>query len=206
MPAVVSALIGLDRLPIRRPQHINTRWRYVMFTDKKREAVGPWEQIIVPKARNPVRAAKDFKMCPWEFLPDEDFHLWIDGHCTLMCDPERAMRHEPLTLIHHWCKRQCIHAEAERVINRRKDSRELVRQQLTRYSDHPQNWGLWFGGFIGAWNTDKTREFRCRWHRLTELGSARDQLSLPVALRETGIGHLDIPCGHRRSYFAIGNK
>lgn len=206
MPAVVSAIIGLPKLKPFKPKHVNRHWRYVLFTDRPRPEVRPWEQVIVTGSDDPVRTAKRYKMLPWEFLPDEDFHLWIDGHCQLMCDPERVKHKEGVTVVRHWCRHQCIRTEGQRVVSRRKARAGDVQSQLDSYAEHPDRWGLWFGGFIGMWNKPDVRAFGALWYALTNRGTVRDQLSLPVALRESGVTFHDVPRRQRRSYFGIGNK
>lgn len=200
---VITARIGSPNFRPRAPKVVNPKWRYLFFTDKARANTPPWQYILVRKEQlDCCRDAKRFKILS-HIYAGGDYHLWIDSHCVLRCDPARFVHSDPLTLVRHWCRRQCIRAESQRIIARGKASSSEVAAEIERYADHPDGWGLWFGGCIGFRNTDETRVFRERWYKLCAEGCRRDQLSLPVALRETGIAYHDIPCSDRGNLFEI---
>ena len=201
---VVSAIVGKPDFRLRRPTFVNNDWDYIMFTDRRRRGQPPWQiRRIDSVDGDPRRDAKRFKMLAHEWLPDYDYHLWIDAHCVLLADPELVAANEPVTLVRHWCPGQCIRAESARILTRNKAPRDEVQRQMAQYTDHPDSWGLWFGGFVGSRNNDEAIEFKKLWHHLTEAGSVRDQLSLPVALRRSGVQFRDIPRRQRGRLFSI---
>lgn len=200
---VITARIGSPNFRPRAPRVVNPRWRYVFFTDKQRAPTPPWEfKLVTKETLDTCRDAKRFKMFPHNFVRG-DYHLWIDSHCVLKCDPQEIVGREPLTLVRHWCKLQCIREEAKRITSRRKADPAMVERQLHSYRAHPNRWGLWYGGFIGGHNTPEVQQFRKVWYDLTAAGTARDQLSLPVALRQTEIKFRDIPREDRGRLFEI---
>ena len=76
----------------------------------------------------------------------------------------------------------------------------LVERQIDRARDvygHPEHFGLWANGFIVRRHNAATAALNERWWDLFQSGCERDQISFPVALRESGVGietirHTDI--------------
>jgi hypothetical protein len=144
----------------------------------------PWEWIPVEPGNPDLnRSAKVYKLLPWLFLGEWDESLWIDCNFKLLKIPR------PISDIgfHQHRSRNCIFKEASVCISKKKDSMEVIESQMLRYINFPRDIGLWEGGFIYRKNTHRIKAFCYDWMREIDLGSRRDQLSLPVVLSKHGI-------------------
>ena len=83
--------------------------------------------------------------------------------------------------------RDCYFDEAKECIRLELDDRETITQQMIRYKDIPRHLGLYQGGVILRKHTNKVARFNEVWWTEYCLGAKRDQLSLPIALFNTGL-------------------
>lgn len=205
--AVVTASIGQPRCKLLTPAHIRPDVDYVCFTDNTELTHDVWRCVLrEPLIKDSCRDAKRFKVLVHENI-DADASIWIDAHCRLMCDPVEVWNDfdDPIAVIRHW--RGCIYHEARACIRRGKDARQRIRAAIAGYRrHHPPRWGLFYGGCILRRHTEEVEEFNRRWWRLIAAGSRRDQLSLPVALRQSGIPFAAIDRGRLANFMQIRGK
>lgn len=204
---VVTASIGEPSARLYTPLRIQRDVSYRCFTNNRNlHRATPWELVyreqVLP---DPVRDAKRFKVLIHEHV-DADASVWIDRHCRLGCNPRdvfQAHREADLILIKH--SRGCIYHEARACVRRRKDDPELIKSVSVSYreSGHPPRYGLWYGGIIFRRHNNRTEEFARIWWELIQSGSRRDQLSLPVAIRLSGVKIVTI---NRDNIMSIRNK
>lgn len=153
---------------------------------------------------DPCRRAKFPKIMAHAHL-ECDYSLWVDGSVTLKPDLDMAMLIEKhlsgcdLAVMRH-PNRDCIYDEAECIIKLEKDD-ALTVQKYVELSDMPKHWGLFETGFVLRRHTDTMNLFEQAWWRELVHWSRRDQLSLPVILKRTGM-----PFGiiEGRPYHSVG--
>jgi hypothetical protein len=106
--------------------------------------------------------------------------------------------------------RNCIYAEAEFCIARKKDDPAVIESQMKRYKQdrYPANSGLVAGGIIFRKHCASTAELNESWWCEICRGSRRDQLSANYVMDKLGLKYDVIPgscwknqygkhCGHR---------
>lgn len=156
-----------------------------------------WETFKAERLlADPVRDAKRYKIRGVEkireIVPDVSRIIWIDRHCRLAADPlklfERmAIAGADLGVVRH--DRGCIYREGKTCIAKKKDDPRVIRAMMERLrlEKYPARAGLFFGGFFAMTVSDASDRFTRLWWNYVENGSRRDQLSMPVAMRRTGI-------------------
>lgn len=188
--AVYTAIFG-DRDRLWEPKSTEPGVDYICFTDRPDFESNIWDIRIEPIVfRSPVMAAKYFKLHP-EVLRKENYEqtLWIDGRFEL-CSLRKSfeMMENNLALTMH-SQRDCVYAEAE-IVREKKQDRDLRIDRavaLCRKWNHPENYGLWRGGVIWRKDHPQVREFNKTWWQFIKETSVRDQLTLPLVLRLSGI-------------------
>ena len=188
--------------------------RYVVYTaisgdydEPKTNVLPDAERFIFLEPRfydhpDPCRRAKYCKVMAHRVL-DCDYSLWLDGHVTLnpgvtfqglidtyLKDSDIAVMRHPL--------RDCIFDEGRECIKLGKGG--MMGEQLNRYALFPRHSGLAELGVMLRRHTDRINDFnRVWWHEIC-MGSTRDQISFPIAIR-------GIPCTfiEGRPFFSVGN-
>jgi hypothetical protein len=200
---------GRDRLtdPIPEVREAD----FIAFVDQRQDHSLNWDQHPLPRwSTNPQFAARRDaripKIMPWLLAPGHDMYVWVDAHFALkmslvaICRRLLGDRAADLALLPHaW--RRCVYQEAEAVVRLGLDRSELVDSQLRAYrqSGHPEGWGLFATGMFAVRHLIQSLRLSLNWWDHICRFSSRDQLSLPVALRETGfqeatidgVSHLD---------------
>ena len=204
---VVTAIYG-GHDTLRTPRVVLPGVEYLCFTDDPALSSDVWTCIVQDKdGLSPLMAAKRHKIMPHKWL-NTDRSIWIDGHCTLTCDPERVWGDlwylSQIGLVRHW--RDCIYTEADECRARKLDRPALIRQQTDTYrrQKYPRNSGLYYGGFVLRYHTDDTAHFNANWWRHVTRFSARDQISLPVALAESRVHATVMQNRKRPRFFEVG--
>lgn len=209
---VVTASIGERRLRLLTPEIVNPAVEYVCFTDKP--AAHPvWRTIKVERlADDPVRDAKRYKVLAADILRaagiEAEASIWCDRHCRLCCDPVEAFERFPadVALIRHY--RRCIYKEGRACRKKKKDDIGVINAEMDmrRLEGWRPNAGLYYGGFVMRRHTAASERFSRLWWSYIESGSRRDQLSLPVALRRSGVSKSVIARAELRSFFHVRSK
>lgn len=186
---VFTASIHEKYRKLNDPTSIEHGVDYVAFAD--RPILTKRWQIIRVKQRlpDPCRDAKRYKCLIEDFL-DADFSIWIDRHCRLMTPATELIEQlgeADLGLVVH--NRRCVYWEARVCKDRKKDCPDIINAQIAqiRARKWPPRAGLFFGGFIVRRHTEAVRRFGKLWWDMIEAGSRRDQLCLPLAVKDSGV-------------------
>lgn len=173
---------------------------WVCVTDRIPHDPKGWRIIHDPLDHlHPNRAAKFPKMFPWDYT-DADRSVWIDASFRVTSPrfTQEALSYAtPIAqFVHPW--RDCIYDEAEESSRLSKYTGEDFGAQTVEYvkRGHPEHWGLWATGIIARKHTDDVRVFGSVWDRLIKTGTFQDQVSEPVALRDTDLRPNPLPGTH----------
>jgi len=198
-----SILGGFDSLrpPLCAPE---PGVRYICFTDVPvLPRVDPWEFRPVHQVfdaeefcdgkMSPARTSRLPKILPHLVLPEDcDYSIWHDGNFQLKMSPREIVSKLLRTAdwsAHRHPARDCIYDEAEILLREKIGTASLVEAQIARYraAGHPEHYGLWANGLIVRRHNVATAALNERWWQLFSEGCERDQVSFPVAQRETGV-------------------
>lgn len=158
---------------------------YVAFSDKEPPEGWSWVRVEAdntPELNN--RISKRIKIDPWSYLDCRwDTAIWVDSNISLRQDPRFINAH---FACHYHRKRHCVYDEVAECLRLRKATpSELLRQKADYLQrGHPEHWGLWENGFSIRTNTPKIEALCKSWKAELEEYTQRDQISLPIVLRE----------------------
>lgn len=188
---------------IRTPLVVNPNVRYVAITDG--EAPSPWEVMRPPHVTGShVIDSRRWKLNATELFPDADWTIYYDGQLQLACDPLQLLAEceawgsifTDLFLFRHQ-DRNCLYAEAAEVLRIRRDrttSRQIAPQVARYRSDaFPEQAGLYLGGILVRRGGIACEKFNSTWWNELTIGSHRDQISLPVAIKRSGVNFAALP-------------
>jgi hypothetical protein len=122
----------------------------ICFTDDPDLRSDTWTiRLVSPGLLDPTRSAKRIKAMPHRFLPEYDWSLYIDNTVRLKVKPRwifdkiLARTKRPFVCFRHYA-RDCVYAEADRVIELGYDDPERIRAQTRfyRHLGYPENNGL----------------------------------------------------------------
>lgn len=194
MITVVSAAIELPPPPKPHVIRQGVRWICYMNSHGYIDAPWPWETVRISRTHmDPRMDAKQYKVLIHDFIEGDT--VWIDSKWPLACDPQAMFEsfNEPMAFVRHF--RGCPFLECARVIQRRKDSAaNMARSQrwLNKMGMRRRQ-GLWMGGLIFRRDTPSVRAFNRLWWQYIIQTSVRDQISLPVALRDSNVPWHTLP-------------
>ena len=198
MICFTAILGGFEQLrPVTNPG--DARW--IALTDHPPVDPMGWEMWPVPPAQNPAdprRMARRYKVLCHRFFPDADAWLWLDGAIQLTVPPETVanalldgadiggFRHPG---------RNCAYAEADRCIQKGKDTARILNGQKAamKAAGFPEGWGLVETGLLARRNTKEIRNLNERWWLQIEQYSMRDQISLPFSCWRLGVSLFGAP-------------
>lgn len=204
--AVKAALItavydSYDTLkPICPQEGVDVEW--ICVTDRVPEANDARGWTIVHDPRpglHPNRAAKEPKLHPWKYT-EADQSVWLDASFRVVSSTfvsEALSLADPIAqFVHPW--RDCVYDEAAASHGLPKYDGEDFSSQVLEYvgRGHPENWGLWATGVIARKHTDQTKKFGSMWDTEIRKYTFQDQVSEPVALRESGLRPTGFPGMH----------
>jgi GT2 family glycosyltransferase len=184
---------GYDTLREQRPSARNSV-KFIAFTDEPHESK-TWEVREAHKEfSDPNRNAKIHKVLPHLYFPDHAYSLWIDGSVGIQFPfgvdrlAEVYLADHDMAIFKH-PDRNCLYQEANTCINRNLDDKDLIRQQIQRYTKegYPPNAGLVEATIILRRHTPKIIEFNEAWWNEIQNGSKRDQISFNYVARKVGI-------------------
>jgi hypothetical protein len=183
---IYSALFGKYDRPYPAIPCKGVSW--ILFTDTPEvEAPGWTMHGITPRFDNPRTESKY-----WKTHPPYGLSVYIDSHVHVHDErfvvmASKALQRGDLCLWPH-TERDCIYEEAEVCVRKKLDINAL--SQVNMYKEtlgHPEHGGLWMGGVIARKSTSNTERFNNIWWSHILRFPKRDQLSLPVAIREAKI-------------------
>jgi GT2 family glycosyltransferase len=182
---------GYDDLqaPLVRPPNCDL----VAFSDQALEVEGWQVRPFNYLHQDPTRAARFVKLHPHVYFPDYDHSIWVDANIGVRGDIrefcERLIYDSSVGIFIHPL-RDCVYVEADECIKREKDDPEVIKRHVARYraEGFPENAGLWETNVVVRRHNDPDCiALMTAWWREMEIGSRRDQLSLPVAVRSSPI-------------------
>lgn len=160
-------------------------YRMLAFSDTRPPKPWTWAQVEAQEnIEDNNRLSKQIKLYPWDYFDfDWAVAIWLDSNMTLRTDPAKAMSNFSL---HLHRRRDCIYEEIEECRRLKKAKPELLDKQELAYRlrGHPTNWGLWENGFSVRRNTPEIQSLCKDWVNELNEHTQRDQISLPVVLRE----------------------
>lgn len=178
---------------------------FLAYTSAFQEC-SPWEiRQLDCLFKDPVRNAKMIKVLN-HFYCETEYSLWIDANCQLLKSPEEfipLLGDNDIMFAKHK-QDDCIYNEAEVVLHSRKIDQKTVERQMSRYKKEiPNHSGMFAGGVILRRNNARVRDFNSLWWAEITYGTARDQLSLPFTLKNSGVkfGTFDWSIDDRNDYF-----
>ena len=199
--AVITSVFG-NVQQLRTP---NTKWEgvdYYAYVDREFPCE-VWNQIVSPdftidKKFTGRRNAKIYKIMPHVFLPDYDYHIWMDPTHDIISDPKEFcptyLKDNDIALFKH-PERSCIYDEANTLIELTKgpggdyDVLDNIYRQLEFYEEEgfPKDFGLFELSASIRKNTPQIQAMNLRWWEIICRFSSRDQISLPFVLNSLNI-------------------
>jgi len=144
------------------------------------------------KFHSPVYNAKIYKMLPHKFL-DCDVSIWMDGNIFLLQEQEfyvkEWLREADMAIFVHNHQFR-IYKELEFLNSMFKERtpwvKDEIKEQLAHYKriGVPDDTKLYMGGFIIRRHNERTARFNEAWWAEVCRWSQRDQLSLPIILKQ----------------------
>lgn len=192
------------------PEVLQTTFDFILFSDKPNKING-WTNILIkPFHSDHRRSAKFCKILPHKILSAFDASIWIDGnfklHPALNKLFQQFLTVEDVLYLFRHRKRVCVYAEGIECLRWGKDKPEVINRQLSEYKrlGHPEDWGLFMGGFLMRKHNSKACEMIMQdWWNNIQFYSVRDQLSLPVVLRQHAPLFSTFPYIDASQYFQI---
>lgn len=179
---VYTALFGNYKL--RNPAYIDTSWKYICFTDQNISS-NCWE-IRKVATDNPRKKSREVKIRSHKFF-DYDVCLYMDCKftVTMRVDLDKFLnnlKNDLCLMIHN--KRNCLYKEGNFCIQKKKDNRNIILDQLQYYRDQgmPENFGLYAPGIMMKRNTDRVNYFMDMWFNEVDKFSYRDIISFSYVL------------------------
>lgn len=151
---------------------------YLYYTDG--DAPNGWQRIEIPAGGR--RESRFYKINS-HLLPPHDISIYVDASYTIHRPLEALanyVEHADIALCRH--KHGNIKRHADMVIKLGLGDREIVEAQMQRYGE--VTIPLTENGLIIRRNNAKIKELNDRWWAEYQIGSQRDQLSLPYVIQE----------------------
>jgi hypothetical protein len=193
---VYTALIGSYEHLNEQPIAAQTNIPFFCFTDDPNLRSDTWTIVpIVPEfGMDPIRSQRLLKLRPWDVLPDYDCSLYIDNSVKLLATPDDVFaRHASemgLTAPAH-SSRQSVLDEFLEVARLGLDDQTRIFEQLNHYQlEYPdilRERPFWAAILIREHGSPQVRRMAEIWGAHILRYSRRDQLSLNVAVRQSGL-------------------
>lgn len=163
---------------LKEPLKITSGWEYVCFSNDKTLKSKYWDIRYIEDS-NPKKARELKIVSP--FRETHDIYIWIDASMAINCDLDDYVKKytfHKFTLLRH-PHRNCIYDEARVCIKRKKDSAEVINNQIDKYirSGYPKNAGMVATGVLVRSKDKAVDNFCDQWWSEVKNNSIRDQLS-----------------------------
>ena len=188
---VVYTIILGNYDDLKEPTIINPEFDYICFTNRDDLLSTTWKIITITckKDANLKRCASKFIIYPFDILKKYEISILVGGQTSILCDIGEFMKsHLPeeysLAISRH-PERDCLYEEAKIVIILKKDSKQVVEQQIKKYRKEgmPEHAGLIESGVIIRRHNNKNVKRHCKlWLFEVNRHSQRDQISFPYIL------------------------
>ncbi|WP_045213325.1 FkbM family methyltransferase [Desulfonatronovibrio magnus] len=194
---VVYTAIAGNYEVLRDPEYITPGVDYICFTDNPETKSEVWKILPLPEHSNdPMRRAKQPKILPHKFVGDYDISIWVDANMRIIGDVRplaaQTLSEHDMAVFRHPFKRPNLEAEVQACIFYKKDSSEVLYQQLNKYREE----GLPDEQPIPQCNTLLRRHNKPEiisamdaWWQEIENHSRRDQMSFPYIAWKYDLQH-----------------
>lgn len=176
---------------LRDPAVVPDGWHFVAFSDVKINSKIWQTRPLNYIDSDPVRSARFVKINAHHYFKDYDYSIWLDANLqpiTSLLPLLPKLKNNILGLMRH-PHRNCVYVEGAECIKRNKDKADSITPQLERYREtgFPENYGLWETGLmLRKHNDPRCIQLMVSWWQEVFIGSRRDQISLPIVLRQYG--------------------
>jgi hypothetical protein len=193
---VYTALLGGYENLNEQHMALQSKIPFICLTDDPDLRSETWQMRVVPSvlSMDPGRSQRDLKMRPHVHLSDFDITLYIDNSVLLTQPPERVFERYLRTsafCLSHNSYQSTVLEEFLEVVRRGLDDQNRVFEQLNHYSlDCPEvleERPYWGGVLLRDHRDPKVRAVLDRWYAHVLRYSRRDQLSVNVAFRQSGL-------------------
>lgn len=176
---------GYDKF--NEPKVYDKNSRYILFTDNKYIKSKVWEIChvdFVNKSFDSRKKSRYIKINSHLVLPEHTVSIWVDHNLITQISNVKKMlsdisfnSHDIMQYPHRY--RNCLYDESQKVIEMKKEKKELVDKQMLRYRNEnfPKNYGLFETGIMIRKNNEKIKQFNQHWWNEINNESCRDQLS-----------------------------
>lgn len=194
---VYTVLVGGYEELLEQPVAAASEMDFILFTDARDVDSATWqvrtEDLILPQ--DPPRSSRYAKLLPHRVLPEYDISIYIDNCLLLRERPEKVLEDlfpdDAVFALNPHDYRETVRGEFEAVIGLEKDAPWVCAEQLEHYEMwHPEvldDKPLWTGFMIRRHRDPLLIKTMESWWTQLLRYSRRDQLSIMMALRETGL-------------------
>ena len=198
---VYTCLFGAYE-PLKEPEDPDPRVRWIVFTDDPTLKSRAFEIVHLPEARSSVRRTSRLpKILPHLYLPPHEVSIYLDASLRVI-DPdvvafaEAVLGQSEMALFRHHA-RESVFDEIEVCRELGIESGPICDRFSALYGacGGPDDFPLFENTLIVRRNTAAVRACNERWWELYRDGTQRDQLSLALALSETGVCPAPIAAG-----------
>ena len=194
---VYTVLVGGYEELLEQPVAASSEMDFILFTDARDVESATWEVrtegLILPQ--DPPRSSRYAKLLPHRVLPEYDVSIYIDNCLLLREPPEKVLKDlfpdDAVFALNPHDYRETVRGEFDAVIGLEKDVPWVCAEQLEHYEKwHPEvmdDQPLWTGFMIRRHHDPLLIKTMESWWTQLLRYSRRDQLSIMMALRETGL-------------------
>jgi hypothetical protein len=188
-----------------RPIPNYSGWDKVVFTDNKDLKVQGWNTIYV--SGEGVRKQREIKILSNKYLKDYSVSMYQDANMRILASPDEfinVVKYKGgfMTAMHP--TRTRIYEEGMRICELGKDNPDIVFKHIVNLFEitkMPENYGLFETGVIIRDNSKEVARLENKWFKYLQLGSHRDQISLPFAKFMTGVDVSTFSAQTRNCFF-----
>ncbi len=180
--AVYVTLFGEKDSLKKIPEEVRGEADYFLYTDCITESQDYKIIHVDLNGENPRRLSRRYKLSPHKYLPEYDYHIYLDASIDIRVSPEYMINkyltnHDIAVLKHPW--RDCVYMEMRECLRINVADWDKTHEQARfyRYVKYPENNGLTENGVIIRRNTYIIREFNEFWEFMYYSFSERDQFS-----------------------------
>ena len=194
---VYTVLVGGYEDLLEQPIAAASQLDFILFTDDPDRTSDTWqvrhEDLVLPP--DPPRSSRFAKLLPHRALPEYDVSIYIDNCLLLRERPEVILEEQfpddAVFALNAHDYRETLRDEFEAVVELGKDAPWVCAEQLAAYEMwHPDvlnDKPLWTGFMIRRHHDPLLIAAMESWWTQLLRYSRRDQLSITMALRETGL-------------------
>lgn len=192
---VYTAIYGkYDKLT--EPFFINPNLDYYAFTDQEIPEGSVWKKkdlSAFPQLfeLDDYHRAKYFKLFPYEFFPNYDFSIWVDGNVKLVADtyPLAVMAENASMATFDNPQHDCIYTEKKYMVFFSRVNETEIEKQIKAYRNDgfPEHFGMReFSIIYRNHHDNECYEIMKEWWKHCNTYTMRDQISLPFILWKNG--------------------